>query len=137
MSKIPEKVKLAVKLLSELGKKPSKNAIENINQLSKLGYQWDNESKSWINASIQTTIMIQSDETIVDELVDYLITCLKNFESADLELKNNPIIYQAKDKKGVIIENMQRCYLVLNNNSLGDISSDEDELDIDSILNEE
>lgn len=138
MQKVPEKVKLAVKLLHELGKKPKGNAIEIINQLTKLGYQWDNDSKLWFNASVQTTILIRSDETIVDELVDYLVKCLKEFDCADLELKNNPLIYQAKDKKGLPIENMQQCYLVFNNNSLGDINiSTDEELDIDSILSED
>jgi hypothetical protein len=138
MKKLPEKVVLAVKKLDELGKKPKGTSIDILNQLTKLGYQWDNESKLWINASVQTTILIRSDETIIDELVDYLRECIESFESADLELKNNPLIYQAKDKKGVFIENMQQCYLVYNNNSLEDTELELDEkLDIDSILKED
>lgn len=137
MKKVPEKVSLAVKKLAELGKKPKGTAIDILNQLNKLGYQWDNDSKLWINASVQTTILIRSDETIIDELVDYLRECIANFDSADLELKNNPMIYQAKDKKGVLIENVQQCYLVYNNNSLENTELELDEdLDVDSILKE-
>lgn len=138
MKKLPEKVILAVKKLSELGKKPKGTAIDVLNQLTKLGYQWDNDSKLWINANVQTTILVRNDETIIDELIDYLRECLENFESAELELKNNPMIYQAKDKKGVVIENVQQCYLVYNNNSLEGTKLElDDDLDIDSILKDD
>ena len=136
-NKIPEKVKIAVKLLNTLGKKPKGSALDIIGQLEKLGYQWDNDAKTWINAKVQTTIMVRSDVTIIDELLEKVRELIANFEVAELELRNNPIVYQAKDKKGMAIENMKQFYLVYQNNSLEqDISSDED-VDVDSILNEE
>lgn len=136
-NKIPEKVKIAVKLLNTLGKKPKGSALDIIGQLEKLGYQWDNDAKTWINAKVQTTIMVRSDVTIIDELLEKVRELVASFDVAELELRNNPIVYQAKDKKGVPIENMKQFYLVYQNNSLEqDISTDED-VDVDSILNEE
>lgn len=136
-NKVPEKVKIAVKLLNTLGKKPKGSAIDIIGQLEKLGYQWDNDAKTWINAKVQTTIMVRSDVTIIDELLEKILELVTTFDVAELELRNNPIVYQAKDKKGVPIENMKQFYLVYQNNSLEqDISLDED-VDVDSILNEE
>lgn len=136
-NKVPEKVKIAVKLLNTLGKKPKGSAIDIIGQLEKLGYQWDNDAKTWINAKVQTTIMVRSDVTIIDELLEKILELVTSFDVAELELRNNPIVYQAKDRKGVPIENMKQFYLVYQNNSLEqDISLDED-VDVDSILNEE
>lgn len=136
-NKVPEKVKIAVRLLNTLGKKPKGSAIDIIGQLEKLGYQWDNDAKTWINAKVQTTIMVRSDVTIIDELLEKILELVTSFDVAELELRNNPIVYQAKDRKGVPIENMKQFYLVYQNNSLEqDISLDED-VDVDSILNEE
>lgn len=134
-----EKVKLAYKKLVELGKKPkTKNPMDILSQVQKLGYDWDNEINDWIDKTKQTIINVTSDITIIDDLLEQIKDLVENFEGAELVLKNQPITYQAKTKDNKPIENMKRFYLVYTNNSLNEcLSLDDMDIDFDSDVNED